>query len=338
MCQRHLFEQLVVPHGTFIEYCNVREQCAWIHNDNRKGATNKALQIITAGIASVDRATHLPISIKSVSPRIMILGDGISTATAACALAARGYEVEMLGNHDILDRISESENALPDVFKKYEKKNLIARQWPDSIEVTGSPGNYDVSLNYGCKNENANYGVLLLDPDELNRRMPSLETDKNSNGLLGRIISRQKYNFPVSDDKDAFLHEVTIGNKSGIFMISSDSLTGSSDEKVLPGLSTATRISTFIEQKQLSARSNAVNVDSEKCRGCGDCTSICSYVELCQNDEGATACIDDTLCLGCGACVAVCPTGAISQSNQSNRQIMAAITSMLQTSYLHSEV
>lgn len=338
MCQHHLFEQLVVPHGTVIEYCNIREQCAWIHNNDHRGATNKALQIVTAGVAGIGEVNYPPVGIKSVVPRVVILGGGTVTSSAARALAARGYEVEMVSSREAPDRIPESETAMPEVFTKYNKKNLVVRRWPESIEVTGSPGNYEVSLNNGNKSENINCGVILIDSDELNRQISSAVDDKKPNGLLGRILSRQKYAVPVSGDKDTLLLEVTIGNRSGIFIISSDSHAGSSEEEVLSGLSAAARISTFIEQKQLSARSNAVNIDTEKCRGCGDCTNICSYIELRSNQDNTTAYIDGSLCLGCGACVAVCPTGAISQSGHSDKQILAAISSILQTSHLHSEV
>ena len=52
-----------------------------------------------------------------------------------------------------------------------------------------------------------------------------------------------------------------------------------------------------------------IQVDAERCTGCGDC------IDTCPNDalslEGGRAVVDQVKCAGCQTCADVCPTGAI---------------------------
>lgn len=55
-----------------------------------------------------------------------------------------------------------------------------------------------------------------------------------------------------------------------------------------------------------------IQVDLEKCTGCGACLDACSNeaISLCAGK----AVIDLGTCLDCGACAPACPVGAISQA------------------------
>ncbi|MBO8127898.1 MAG: 4Fe-4S binding protein [Peptococcaceae bacterium] len=53
-----------------------------------------------------------------------------------------------------------------------------------------------------------------------------------------------------------------------------------------------------------------VQIDEEKCEGCGECVEACpaSILELV---DGKATVTDATECLGCETCVTVCTTGAV---------------------------
>ena len=52
----------------------------------------------------------------------------------------------------------------------------------------------------------------------------------------------------------------------------------------------------------------AVNVDLNKCTGCGECVSACPLDAIVIKDEKAV--VDDS-CAECGACIDACPNGAL---------------------------
>ena len=54
----------------------------------------------------------------------------------------------------------------------------------------------------------------------------------------------------------------------------------------------------------------AVEIDVEKCTGCGDCVECCPTESLKIENEKAV--VDDN-CVDCGACVSECSAEAITQ-------------------------
>jgi ferredoxin len=54
----------------------------------------------------------------------------------------------------------------------------------------------------------------------------------------------------------------------------------------------------------------AVEINKEKCTGCGNCVDVCPVEALSIKNEKAF--VDNDECIDCGACVNTCPEGAIS--------------------------
>lgn len=54
-----------------------------------------------------------------------------------------------------------------------------------------------------------------------------------------------------------------------------------------------------------------INIDFDKCDGCGSCQEVCP--QECYDDvvDGKTVVKDDAECIGCEACVSSCPNDAI---------------------------
>lgn len=55
----------------------------------------------------------------------------------------------------------------------------------------------------------------------------------------------------------------------------------------------------------------SINIDLEKCEGCGDCVEICPVGILSLGEDGKAVVGDVTECEGCESCVAVCNNEAV---------------------------
>ncbi len=74
-----------------------------------------------------------------------------------------------------------------------------------------------------------------------------------------------------------------------------------------------------------------IEVNQDRCSGCGICAAICSYdaIKLVESDKGVIAVMDDLKCKRCGVCSAACPADAISVKHFTTEQIMGEIEGVL---------
>ncbi|MFC1861103.1 FAD-dependent oxidoreductase, partial [Chloroflexota bacterium] len=331
MCQQYLYQHLVLPYNTDIEFCNIREQCAWAHQDDRKGATRTAAQIISSGIARARLKPPIILVEGSILPGILIIGHDEINITSASALASRGYDVHLVTRVTLTIEQLQADEKIPPALKEYDEKHLVVRPWPHAMKLNGSPGNYEAVLEYGDQSETINIGAILVNMEELNKGDSPILDITSGSGRLGRIISKRDNLDNSLTNGDDLLREITIGETAGIFLIAPDG-TALPDAPFIQGLAATVRISSYLARVNPGHRVAAVEIDKGRCRGCGDCFNICSYIEMRERGDGMVyAHIDKALCLGCGVCIRSCPTGAITQPQQSDEQIITTLRSMLRT-------
>jgi len=77
------------------EMANIREQCAWVHQDRDK-ATEKAKALVNAAVRRVFR--HEPLETKQVpvNPCTLVVGAGIAGIQAALEIADSGHKVYLV--------------------------------------------------------------------------------------------------------------------------------------------------------------------------------------------------------------------------------------------------
>jgi heterodisulfide reductase subunit A len=75
-----------------LEMANIREQCAWVHEDSEK-ATVKAKALVSAAVRRV--FLHEPLETKEVpvNPLTLVVGAGIAGIQSALEIADGGYKV-----------------------------------------------------------------------------------------------------------------------------------------------------------------------------------------------------------------------------------------------------
>jgi heterodisulfide reductase subunit A len=84
-----------------LERANIREQCSWVHPDN-KTATAKARLIVAAAAAKVRRSQPLVAKEIPVIPEALVIGGGIAGIQATLDLADAGFKVYLVEKTDKL--------------------------------------------------------------------------------------------------------------------------------------------------------------------------------------------------------------------------------------------
>ncbi len=71
----------------------------------------------------------------------------------------------------------------------------------------------------------------------------------------------------------------------------------------------------------MKVKRNIIQIDEEKCTGCGLCEQRCQAGAMKLDDDRQITIIDLARCLGCGLCVEACPEEAVELRNKTAETI-----------------
>lgn len=139
---------------------------------------------------------------------------------------------------------------------------------------------------------------------------------KASVGLDGFFLERHPELAPVETAVEGVLLAGTVQGPKDIV------------DSVAQASAAAAKAAVFLAHDQVRLDPAVAVVDSETCRGCGDCVEICQFhaPALIEGDPGVFAAeINASMCKGCGTCASWCPSGAIAARHFTDRQVLAQI-------------
>lgn len=156
------------------EMVNIRDQCSWVHMQEKENGTAKAKDLIRMGVAKAALLEpQEPIKSK-MDPRALVIGGGIAGMTAALAIANRGYDVTLVEKADELggmllklDKIAPSGVDAAELARKHSdavRKHPKIRLFTSAVidEVKGYIGNFKVSVTAPGANEEIGVGVIVV--------------------------------------------------------------------------------------------------------------------------------------------------------------------------------
>lgn len=79
-----------------VDMANLREQCSWVHMNDREGATAKAETLVKMAIARVRQLEPLYEDTLPLTKKTLVIGGGIAGIQAALDLADSGYDVTLV--------------------------------------------------------------------------------------------------------------------------------------------------------------------------------------------------------------------------------------------------
>ncbi len=156
------------------EFVNIREQCSWVHMNEREKATEKAKGLIRMG---VERAALLEPQVEEeieVIPSALVIGAGIAGMTAALSLANQGFTVHMIEKREriggmlndlnvLFPRMIKASVAIHEFVKKVENNGRINIYTSSRmIALEGYVGNYEATIKSGKKEQKLKIGTIIL--------------------------------------------------------------------------------------------------------------------------------------------------------------------------------
>jgi len=172
-----LFKRVCQESGlnpSLFEFVNIREQCSWVHMQQREAATQKAKDLIRAGAAKASLLEPQEDIYVDVEPRALIIGGGIAGLTTALTIANVGFDVKLV------EKEKELGGLLRHLYKLYPSNEEAAAVITPRIEavknhprievfndstvrdVKGFVGNYDVIIASDGKEETIKTGVIIV--------------------------------------------------------------------------------------------------------------------------------------------------------------------------------
>lgn len=157
-----------------ISFANIREQCAWAHYDNPRGATRKAINIVGMAVARAQKSEPLKDLELEVEPSTLIIGGGVSGMTAALCLANQGFKVFLVEKEPklggMLNKLyklyltnqSVSEILNPIIEKVRNHRNIKLFTSASLKNVEGHFGDFEVNISTNGEVEKFKVGTIIL--------------------------------------------------------------------------------------------------------------------------------------------------------------------------------
>jgi heterodisulfide reductase subunit A len=156
-----------------IEYANIREQCAFVHQDSPPLATEKAMALIRIAVERARRIQPIRRKSQRVEKRGLVVGGGVAGMTASLRLAEQGYEVFLIEREKELGgnlkesfytlKGSDPQSLLQDLIQKV-KDHPSVRPYSET-EVIGfekKNGHYRTKIRRPEGEESLDHGALIL--------------------------------------------------------------------------------------------------------------------------------------------------------------------------------
>jgi heterodisulfide reductase subunit A2 len=182
---------------------NLREQCSWAHTNDKKGATEKAIHLLRAGIAKCALTNPLnPLRVET-KPRVLVVGAGVAGMRASLSLADMGLAVYLIEKEEKPGGWSlqagrmgpegqlGSEVVATLLQRIREHDRIILYTQAELVEKTGSLGDFNVKINVKGEEVSLNVGAIIVTTGFRPYQPASGEYGWGADGVVDLVRFRQ---------------------------------------------------------------------------------------------------------------------------------------------------
>ncbi len=153
---------------------NLREQCSWTHTDDHRGATEKGVSLVRAGIARCAGTRPLtPLRVET-TPHVLVIGAGVAGLRAALALSDLGLTVCIIekaphagGWTGQLGRLFPHDRDGRELTARLleavdERDNIVLLTNAELAEKSGSVGDFHLTVRRGEERIPLHVGAIIV--------------------------------------------------------------------------------------------------------------------------------------------------------------------------------
>jgi len=154
-------------------FVNIREQCSWVHMQEKEKATEKAKDLVRMGVARARLLTPQTEERVPIKPVPLVVGGGVTGLNAALNLANQGFEVHLVEKENELggfikdmDTLWEGgtpADYLDPLIKQIDAHPKITVHLGHQLEsVDGHIGEFKVGIKSASGTETVEVGTIIL--------------------------------------------------------------------------------------------------------------------------------------------------------------------------------
>ncbi len=171
-----LFQETVLNAGInkyLFEMANIRNQCSWVHSDEKEAATEKAKDLVRMAVSRVSLLEPLYDPVISMNSSALVVGGGLSGITVAINLAEQGFHAYLIektnalgGNALQLHETWQGEDVQEKLAKLIDSaesnQNIDVLTNTELKKVEGFVGNFQSTIETNGKDSVIDHGVAII--------------------------------------------------------------------------------------------------------------------------------------------------------------------------------
>ncbi|MDZ7698496.1 MAG: CoB--CoM heterodisulfide reductase iron-sulfur subunit A family protein [Deltaproteobacteria bacterium] len=142
------------------EMVNIRDQCSWVHMQEKENATEKAKDLVRMGVAKAAFLEPQEDIEGSLLARVLVIGGGVAGLSAADSLAAMGLDVALVEKNalgGLLNRIhrlaphgEKASERVSDLVERVKARpNVTLYEGARISTISGYIGNFEIDVDQG---------------------------------------------------------------------------------------------------------------------------------------------------------------------------------------------
>jgi heterodisulfide reductase subunit A len=199
-----LFRSACVDAGLnkfLFEMVNIREQCSWVHMDDKRAATDKAKELVRMAVARSKLLEPLDEGTVPVTPTVLVIGGGIAGMSAALSIADQGFKVYLVEKEESLGGLVRGWGTIgpgerdPKEIIGHLESGLRANEDAEVLtssevtEISGYVGNFEVKVRTPSGERSFKVGSVIV----ATGGVPLVPAGLYGHGQLPNVLTMEEF-------------------------------------------------------------------------------------------------------------------------------------------------